>query len=380
MSATSGSGAVAVGGGRAFRRRSAGLGCILDQAALQVADVGLGQVLVLAGDDPDAGPEVLRLVRLAPGQDRVALADVGAVAAGPLGSAMALATSLTPSLGPQRPGCRGSAAGLLRRGRGGRRGQPPPFPVYGSGAWTGRIDKRGGPRKGSPCSPRGLKLLFCKSLNPVNLLVNLRLQGSPEGPRFTLPRDIRVSTQTGTPVRPAARGNTLGADPTHMKGPVSNNCGAPGPPQSDRRPRRPSRQIGTAVPISWPRDAHPEGDRADPAAAEGVRPTARELTDTKAIRPAQLLASRRPEDRKSELWTSASVVQEHQPRGGEWGRTETGRLTTRPVKGVGEDLRLNSPPDRPSSSLRGWPPARPRLAGGPARGRRRLGSMVLPPG
>ena len=60
------------------------------------------------------------------------------------------------------------------------------------------------------------------------------------------------------------------------------------------------------------------------------------------ITPARLLAPRRAEDRSLDLWTTASVVQEHLLRGGDRGRASTGRrTTTRPVKSVGEDLRLN---------------------------------------
>jgi hypothetical protein len=67
-----------------------------------------------------------------------------------------------------------------------------------------------------------------------------------------------------------------------------------------------------------------------------------ELKDTRAVAPAQLLAPRRPEDRKTDLWTTASVVQEHLLRGGDRGRAASGRrTTTRPVKSVGEDIRLN---------------------------------------
>jgi hypothetical protein len=67
-----------------------------------------------------------------------------------------------------------------------------------------------------------------------------------------------------------------------------------------------------------------------------------ERKDTRAIRPAQVLAPRRPEDRRSDLWATASVVQEHLLRGGDLVRAATGRwTTTRPVKSVGEDLRLN---------------------------------------
>jgi hypothetical protein len=65
-------------GGAVGQGGAVGLGGDLDQAALQVSDVGLGQVLVLAGDDHRPRPEVLGLVGLVPGQARqhvVPLAD-----------------------------------------------------------------------------------------------------------------------------------------------------------------------------------------------------------------------------------------------------------------------------------------------------------------
>jgi Domain of unknown function (DUF932) len=67
-----------------------------------------------------------------------------------------------------------------------------------------------------------------------------------------------------------------------------------------------------------------------------------ELRDSKAIEPAQLLTTRRPEDAKPDLWTTANVLQENTMKGGLRGRAETGRrVTTRPVKSVGEDVRMN---------------------------------------
>jgi hypothetical protein len=79
-----------------------------------------------------------------------------------------------------------------------------------------------------------------------------------------------------------------------------------------------------------------------PPQREAFAVAALELKDNRAIAPAQLLAPRRPEDRQSDLWTTASVVQEHMLRGGDRGRAATGRrTTTRPVKSVTEDLRLN---------------------------------------
>jgi hypothetical protein len=79
-----------------------------------------------------------------------------------------------------------------------------------------------------------------------------------------------------------------------------------------------------------------------PPQRDAFATAALELKDTRAITPAQLLAPRRSDDRKSDLWTTASVVQEHLLRGGDRGRAASGRrVTTRPVKSVGEDLRLN---------------------------------------
>jgi hypothetical protein len=79
-----------------------------------------------------------------------------------------------------------------------------------------------------------------------------------------------------------------------------------------------------------------------PPQREAFAAAALELKDNQAVTPAQLLTPRRPKDRKTDLWTTASVVQEHVLRGGDQGRASTGRrTTTRPVKSVGEDIRLN---------------------------------------
>ena len=79
-----------------------------------------------------------------------------------------------------------------------------------------------------------------------------------------------------------------------------------------------------------------------PPQRDAFAAAALELKDNRAVTPAQLLAPRRAEDRKADLWTTASVIQEHLLRGGDRGRAATGRrTTTRPVKSVGEDLRLN---------------------------------------
>jgi Domain of unknown function (DUF932) len=59
--------------------------------------------------------------------------------------------------------------------------------------------------------------------------------------------------------------------------------------------------------------------------------------------PVQLLGTRRREDRAArDLWTVSNVIQENIMRGGLRGRSESGRRsTTRPIKSVGEDLRIN---------------------------------------
>jgi hypothetical protein len=65
------------------------------------------------------------------------------------------------------------------------------------------------------------------------------------------------------------------------------------------------------------------------------------------IKPDQLLHARRFDDRQNDLWTTFNAVQENVIRGGlsAWGRNETTgrprRVTTREVKGIDQDIRLN---------------------------------------
>jgi hypothetical protein len=76
-----------------------------------------------------------------------------------------------------------------------------------------------------------------------------------------------------------------------------------------------------------------KGIELTPSQREAFASAALVLRDNRAITPAQLLASRRYEDRRNDLWTTASVVQEHLLRGGDRGRPASGRrTTTRPVK------------------------------------------------
>ena len=79
-----------------------------------------------------------------------------------------------------------------------------------------------------------------------------------------------------------------------------------------------------------------------PPQREAFAAAAIELKPIEGIQPRQLLAPRRTDDRKADLWTTANIVQEHLLKGGIQGRKENGRrITTRPVKSVDGDLKLN---------------------------------------
>lgn len=68
-------------------------------------------------------------------------------------------------------------------------------------------------------------------------------------------------------------------------------------------------------------------------------------TDTEAPSPvteSQLLAPRRFEDRRDDLWTVFNRVQENLTKGGLHGRSRTGRaMSTRPVTGIDQNVKLN---------------------------------------
>lgn len=60
------------------------------------------------------------------------------------------------------------------------------------------------------------------------------------------------------------------------------------------------------------------------------------------IEPEQLLRARRQEDRANDLWTTTNRIQENVIKGGLSGRNAKGRrTTTRAVKGIDQDLKLN---------------------------------------
>jgi Domain of unknown function (DUF932) len=68
-------------------------------------------------------------------------------------------------------------------------------------------------------------------------------------------------------------------------------------------------------------------------------------TDTDAPAPVtenQLLAPRRFEDRRDDLWTVFNRVQENLTKGGLHGRSRTGRsMSTRPITGIDHNVKLN---------------------------------------
>jgi hypothetical protein len=58
--------------------------------------------------------------------------------------------------------------------------------------------------------------------------------------------------------------------------------------------------------------------------------------------PEQLIAVRRDEDNKSDVWTTLNVVQENLMRGGQETRNADGRRRhVRAIRSVNEDIRLN---------------------------------------
>ncbi len=60
------------------------------------------------------------------------------------------------------------------------------------------------------------------------------------------------------------------------------------------------------------------------------------------VTAAQLIRARREEDRRDDLWTTFQRVQENLLKGGQRGLGSTGRrTTTRPIKSVDGDVKLN---------------------------------------
>jgi hypothetical protein len=82
-----------------------------------------------------------------------------------------------------------------------------------------------------------------------------------------------------------------------------------------------------------------KGINMTPPRRKTAAAAALELRGNATTAPAQLLSPRRDEDRKTDLWMTASLVQEQLLRGGERGWAAGRRTTARPVKGVGEDRR-----------------------------------------
>ena len=72
--------------------------------------------------------------------------------------------------------------------------------------------------------------------------------------------------------------------------------------------------------------------RYDPTDAEAPAP----------VTESQLLAPRRFEDRRDDLWTVFNRVQENMTKGGLHGRSRSGRaMSTRPVTGIDQNVKLN---------------------------------------
>ncbi|TES81902.1 DUF945 domain-containing protein [Burkholderia cepacia] len=72
--------------------------------------------------------------------------------------------------------------------------------------------------------------------------------------------------------------------------------------------------------------------RYDPTAPEAPAP----------ISESQLLAPRRFEDRRDDLWTVFNRVQENLTKGGLHGRSRSGRsMSTRPISGIDQNVKLN---------------------------------------
>lgn len=64
--------------------------------------------------------------------------------------------------------------------------------------------------------------------------------------------------------------------------------------------------------------------------------------DKQPITPRQLLLPKRYDDGKDDLWTKFNVVQENLMRGGQHGRSDSGkRVTTRPVQSIDNSVKLN---------------------------------------
>ena len=86
-----------------------------------------------------------------------------------------------------------------------------------------------------------------------------------------------------------------------------------------------------ALELRWPTA---EVDAGNPEVISGVR--------TAPIAEQDLLRAKRYDDQGKNLWATLNVVQEHLTKGGDRGRATTGRrLTTRGIKAISEDQRVN---------------------------------------
>lgn len=101
------------------------------------------------------------------------------------------------------------------------------------------------------------------------------------------------------------------------------------------------------APAEWPQVALDAGERMAFAEAAHVLRFADEQGNVTTPIPAkQLLDTRRPEDAGRDLWTTFNVVQENVIVGGLRGvgrnaQNQRRRVTTRPIKGIDQDVKLN---------------------------------------
>lgn len=106
-------------------------------------------------------------------------------------------------------------------------------------------------------------------------------------------------------------------------------------------------QKALAAPQDWSQiGMAPEARAAFSEAAHILRFADAEGEVTTPVQPCQLLQARRVDDRATDLWTTFNVVQENVIRGGlhATGRDANNhrrRVTTREVRGIDQDVRLN---------------------------------------
>lgn len=106
-------------------------------------------------------------------------------------------------------------------------------------------------------------------------------------------------------------------------------------------------QKALAAPSEWSsQNLHREEREAFAEASHVLRFGDSEGNVTTPVKPEKLLIARRFEDKRNDLWSTFNVVQENVIKGGCHGvgfdaNGRRRRVTTRPVKGIDQDVRLN---------------------------------------